>query len=126
MKHFISFDNKNHENYFNKIPLFLSVENVKDNLEIKDNLFNIYEGSKNIDLEFEVKKYGEIFVEIGNIFCDYFKGSGKDEEKIKFNYENGKIFEYNLNGVEEENEYKKGDEIIVKKQIFKSFLFDCK
>ena len=126
VKHFISFDNKNHENYFNKIPLFLSVENVKDNLEIKDNLFNIYEGSENIDLEFEVKKYGEIFVEIGNIFCDYFKGSGKDEEKIKFNYENGKIFEYNLNGVEEENEYKKGDEIIVKKQIFKSFLFDCK
>ena len=126
VKHFISFDNKNHENYFNKIPLFLSVENVKDNLEIKDNLFNIYEGSENIDLEFEVKKYGEIFVEIGNIFCDYFKGSGKDEEKIKFNYENGKIFEYNLNGVEEENEYKKGDEIIVEKQIFKSFLFDCK
>ena len=126
VKHFISFDNKNHENYFNKVPLFLSVENVMNNLGIKDNLLKVYKGSENIDIEFEVKKYGEIFIEIGNIFCDYFNGSGKEEEIIKFDYENGKIIEYNLNGVQEEKEYKKGEEIVIKKQIFKSFLFDCK
>ena len=126
VKHFISFDNKNHENYFNKVPLFLSVENVMNNLGIKDNLLKVYKGSENIDIEFEVKKYGEIFIEVGNIFCDYFNGSGKEEEIIKFDYENGKIIEYNLNGVQEEKEYKKGEEIVIKKQIFKSFLFDCK
>ena len=126
VKHLISFDNKNHENYFNKVPLFLSVENVMNNLGIKDNLLKVYKGSENIDIEFEVKKYGEIFIEVGNIFRDYFNGSGKEEEIIKFDYENGKIIEYNLNGVQEEKEYKKGEDIIIKKQIFKSFLFDCK
>ena len=126
VKHFISFDSKNHENYFNKAPLLLNVENGKNNFEIKDNLFKIYKGDENIDIEFEVKRYGEIYIEIGNIFCDYYKGSGKDDEKIMFNYDDGKITEYNLNGVDELKEIKNGEEICIKKQMFKSFLINCK
>ena len=126
VKHFISFDNKNHGNYFNKIPLLLSIENVQNNLEIKDNLLKIYSGNEDLDIEFEVKKYGEIYAQIGNVYCDYFKGSGKNEEVIKFNLENGKICEYNLNGVEEMKEIKNGEEINIKQQVFKSFLIDFK
>ena len=126
VKHFISFDNKNHGNYFNKVPLLLSIENKKNNLDIKDCLLKIYQGDENVDIEFEVKKFGEIFIEIGNTYCDYFNGSGKDEEKIKFNFENEKITEYNLNGVDEIKEIKNGEEICIKKQMFKSFLIDCK
>jgi len=126
VKHFISFDNKNHGNYFNKVPLLLNIENEKNNLDIKDNLLKIYQGDENVDVEFEVKKYGEIYIEIGNNYCDYFKGSGKDDEKIKFNCENGKIIEYNLNGVDEIKEIKNGEEICIKKQMFKSFLINCK
>jgi len=126
IKHMISFENKNHGNYFNKVPLLLSVENAKDNIEIKDKLLKIYEGSDDIDVEFEVKKYGEIYIEVGNVYCDYFKGTGKDEEKIKFNLENEKVVEYNLNGVEEIKEIKNGEEICLKKQLFKSFLLDTK
>ena len=126
VKHFISFDNKNHGNYFNKIPLLLSIENVKNDFIIKDNLLNIYEGSNDIDIEFEVKKFGEIFIEIGNVYCDYFKGSGNNEEKIKFNNKEGKITEYNLNGVEEMKEIKNDEDICIKKQELKSFLFEFK
>jgi hypothetical protein len=126
VKHFISFDNKNHGNYFNKIPLLLSIESVQNNLEIKDNLLKIYSGNEDLDIEFEVKKYGEIYAQIGNVYCDYFKGSGKNEEVIKFNLENGKICEYNLNGVEKMKEIKNGEEINIKQQVFKSFLIDFK
>ena len=73
-----------------------------------------------------MKKYGEIYIQIGNVYCDYFKESGKEEEQIKFNYENGKIIEYNLNGVDEIKEIKNEEEISLKKQMFKSFLFYSK
>ena len=126
VKHFISFDNKNHGNYFNKVPLCLSFENENNNLEIKNNLLKIFNGNEDVDVEFEVKKFGEIYIQVGNIYCDYFKGNGKDEEKIKFNFENGKIIEYNLNGVDEIKEIKNDEEICIKKQMFKSYLIDCK
>ena len=126
VKHFISFDNKNHGNYFNKVPLVLAIDNSKNNFEVKDNLLNIYEGNDNVDVEFEVKKFGEIFIEIGNIYCDYFKENGKSDERIKFKYEEGKIIEYNLNGVEEIKKIKNNEEIPIRKQEFKSFLIDCK
>ena len=126
VKHFISFDNKNHGNYFNKVPLCLSFENENNNLEIKNNLLKIFNGNEDVDVEFEVKKFGEIYIQVGNIYCDYFKGNGKDEEKIKFNFENGKIIEYNLNGVDEIREIKNDEEICIKKQMFKSYLIDCK
>ena len=126
VKHFISFDNKNHSNYFNKIPLLINVANKSNDIEIKDNLFKIYQSDENVDIEFEVKKYGEIYIQIGNVYCDYFKQSGKEEEQIKFNYENGKIIEYNLNGVDEIKETKNEEEISLKKQMFKSFLFYSK
>ena len=61
-------------------------------MDIKDCLLKIYQGDENVDVEFEVKKFGEIFIEIGNTYCDYFNGSGKDEEKIKFNFENEKTY----------------------------------
>ena len=126
VKHFICFDNKNHGNYFNKVPLILSVEKEKSKFEMNDNLLKMYQGDENVDVEFEVKKYGEIYVELGNVYCDYFKGSGKDEELIKFNLENGKIVEYNLNGVDKVKEIKNNEEICIKKQIFKSYLIDLK
>ena len=126
VKHFISFDNKNHGNYFNKVPLLLAIDNSENNFEVKDNLLNIYEGNDNIDVEFEVKKFGEIFIEIGNIYCDYFKENGKSDERIKFKYEEGKVIEYNLNGVEEIKEINNNEEIPIRKQEFKSFLIDCK
>ena len=126
VKHFISFDNKNHGNYFNKVPLILSVEKEKSKFEMNDNLLKMYQGDENVDVEFEVKKYGEIYVELGNVYCDYFKGSGKDEELIKFNLENGKIVEYNLNGVDKVKEIKNNEKICIKKQIFKSYLIDLK
>ena len=126
VKHFISFDNKNHSNYFNKIPLLINIANKSNDIEIKDNLFKIYQSDENVDIEFEVKKYGEIYIQIGNVYCDYFKESGKEEEQIKFNYENGKIIEYNLNGVDEIKEIKNEEEISLKKQMFKSFLFYSK
>ena len=126
VKHFISLDNKNHGNYFNKVPLLLAIDNSKNNFEVKDNLLNIYEGNDNVDVEFEVKKFGEIFIEIGNIYCDYFKENGKSDERIKFKYEEGKVIEYNLNGVEEIKEINNNEEIPIRKQEFKSFLIDCK
>ena len=126
VKHFISFDNKNHSNYFNKIPLLINIANKSNDIEIKDNLFKIYQSDENVDIEFEVKKFGEIYIQIGNVYCDYFKESGKEEEQIKFNYENGKIIEYNLNGVDEIKEIKNEEEISLKKQMFKSFLFYSK
>ena len=126
VKHFISFDNKNHGNYFNKVPLLLAIDNSENNFEVKDNLLNIYEGNDNVDVEFEVKKFGEIFIEIGNIYCDYFKENGKSDERIKFKYEEGKVIEYNLNGVEEIKEINNNEEIPIRKQEFKSFLIDCK
>ena len=124
VKHFISFDNKNHENYFNKVPLLICIDNGSNNIEIQDKLLKLCKIDGRLDVEFEVKKFGEIYMEIGNIYCDYFKNNGKEEEKIKFNFENGKIYEYNLNGIDEIKEIHNGDEISIKKQMFKSFLID--
>ena len=104
----------------------LAIDNSENNFEVKDNLLNIYEGNDNIDVEFEVKKFGEIFIEIGNIYCDYFKENGKSDERIKFKYEEGKVIEYNLNGVEEIKKMKNNEEMPIRKQEFKSFLIDCK
>ena len=123
VKHLISFDDKNHSDYFNKTPFILSVENAK-NKKICSNYDNIISGEDSIDIEFEVKKYGEIFVEVGNVYCDYFGEYGKENENIKFNYNKGKIVEYNLNGVDEIKEIKSGEEISIKKQMFKSFLIE--
>ena len=124
VKHFISFDNKNHENYFNKVPLLICIDNGSNNIEIQDKLLKLCKIDGRLDVEFEVKKFGEIYMEIGNIYCDYFKNNGNEEEKIKFNFENGKIYEYNLNGIDEIKEIHNGDEISIKKQMFKSFLID--
>ena len=123
VKHLISFDDKNHSDYFNKTPFILSVENAK-NKKICSNYDNIISGEDSIDIEFEVKQYGEIFVEVGNVYCDYFGEYGKENENIKFNYHKGKIVEYNLNGVDKLKEIKSGEEISIKKQIFKSFLIE--
>ena len=123
VKHLISFENKNYSDYFNKSPFILSVEKVKNN-NIKSNLEKIISDDYSLDLEFEVKKYGEIFIEVGNLYCDYFDEFGKNEANIKFNVKKGKLVEYNLNGVEEIKEIKDGESITVKKQMFKSFLIE--
>ena len=121
VKHLISFEDKNYSDYFNKVPFILSVENSK-NSKISSNLDKLVSVDKDVDVEFEVKKYGEIFVELGNVYCDYFGEFGKENENIKFNYDKGIIKEYNLNGVDEIKEVKNGDEVTLKKQMFKSFL----
>ena len=121
VKHLISFSNKNYSDYFNKVPFILSNEKVKNNI-IKSNFEKIILDDNSLDVEFEIKKYGEIFIEIGNIYCDYFDEFGKNEEKVQFNFNKGKIVEYNLNGVDEIKEIKSGEFITVKKQMFKSFL----
>jgi len=121
VKHLISFEDKNYSDYFNKVPFILSVENSK-NSKINSNLDKLVSVDKDVDVEFEVKKYGEIFVELGNVYCDYFGEFGKENENIKFNYDKGIIKEYNLNGVDEIKEVKNGDEVTLKKQMFKSFL----
>ena len=123
VKHLITFDNKNHSDYFNKVPFILSVENV-ENSKINSNFDKIILGDESVDIEFEVKKFGEIYVEIGNIYCDYFSEYGKEIENIKINLEKGKLIEYNLNGVNEIKQIKSGEDIAVKKQMFKSILID--
>ena len=121
VKHVISFHDKNYSDYFNKVPFILSVENT-EKYKVNSNLDKIITLDDTIDVEFEAKKYGEIFIEVGNVFCDYYNEYGKENENIKFNYENGKIIEYNLNGVDEIKNIKNGEEISIKKQMFKSFL----
>jgi lysosomal alpha-mannosidase len=121
VKHVISFHEKNYSGYFNKVPFILSVENTEKN-KVNSNLDKIITLDDTIDVEFEAKKYGEIFIEVGNVYCDYYNEYGKENENIKFNYENGKIIEYNLNGVDEIKNIKNGEEISIKKQMFKSFL----
>ena len=123
VKHLISFEEKNYSDYFNKLPFILSVENGKFE-KIKSNFEKIISGDNSLDIEFEVKKYGQIFMEVGNVYCDYFSECGKENGCIKFNIDKGKLFEYNLNGVDEIKEIKSGEDVIVKKQMFKSFLFD--
>lgn len=121
VKHVISFHDKNYSDYFNKVPFILSVENT-EKFKVNSNLDKIITLDNTLDVEFEAKKYGEIFIEIGNVFCDYYNEYGKENENIKFNYDNGKIIEYNLNGVDEVKNIKNGEEISIKKQMFKSFL----
>ena len=123
VKHLISFDDKNCSDYFNKVPFILSVENSK-NSKISSNFDKIISVGNDVDVEFEVKKYKEIFVEVGNVYCDYFSEFGKENENVKFIFDKGIIKEYNLNGVDEIKEVKSGEEITVKKQMFKSFLID--
>lgn len=121
VKHVISFHEKNYSDYFNKVPFILSVENT-EKYKVNSNLDKIITLDDTIDVEFEAKKYGEIFIEVGNVYCDYYNEYGKENENIKLNYENGKIIEYNLNGVDEIKNIKNGEEISIKKQMFKSFL----
>ena len=121
VKHLISFEDKNYSDYFNKVPFILSVENSK-NSKINSNLDKLVSVDKDVGVEFEVKKYGEIFAKLGNVYCDYFGEFGKENENIKFNYDKGIIKEYNLNGVDEIKEVKNGEEVTLKKQMFKSFL----
>ena len=121
VKHVISFHDKNYSDYFNKVPFILSVENT-EKFKVNSNLDKIITLDNTLDVEFEAKKYGEIFIEVGNVFCDYYNEYGKENENIKFNYDNGKIIEYNLNGVDEVKNIKNGEEIPIKKQMFKSFL----
>ena len=96
VKHLISFGDKNYSDYFNKVPFILSIENVKNHILIiiLKKLFLV----TSLDIEFEAKKYGEIFVEVGNVYCDYFRDFGKETENMKINFEKGKLIEYNLNG----------------------------
>ena len=121
VKHLISLEDKNYSDYFNKVPFILSVEKIKNN-KVLSNLDKLISVEDAVDVEFEVKKLGEIFIEIGNIHCDYFEEYGKENENIKFNFNNGKIVEYNLNGVDELKEVKNGEDITIKKQMFKSYL----
>jgi len=121
VKHLITFDDKNHSDYFNKVPFILSVETMK-NSKINSNYEKIISSDDSLDIEFEVKKYGEIFVEVGNVHCDYFGDFGKESENMKINFEKGKLIEYSLNGVDEIKEIKSGENITIKKQMFKSFL----
>ena len=121
VKHLISFEDKNYSDYFNKVPFILSVENGKFE-KIKSNFEKIISGDNSLDIEFEVKKYGQIFMEVANIYCDYFSECGKENGCIKFNIDKGKLVEYNLNGVDEIKEVKNGEEFTLKKQMFKSFL----
>ena len=121
VKHVISFHDNNYSDYFNKVPFILSVENT-EKFKVNSNLDKIITLDNTLDVEFEAKKYGEIFIEVGNVFCDYYNEYGKENENIKFNYDNGKIIEYNLNGVDEVKNIKNGEEIPIKKQMFKSFL----
>ena len=123
VKHFISFENKNYSDYFNKVPIILSLEN-EDISNVSSNYEKIISANDFVDIEFEVKNYGEIFALVGNVYCDYFGDSGKENENIKFKLDDGKIIEYNLNGVEEVKQIKNGEEINLKKQTFKSFLIN--
>ena len=123
VKHLITFDDNNHSDYFNKVPFILSVENAKK-YKIGSNFGKIITTDDKTDVEFEVKKYGEIYVEVGNVYCDYFGDYGKENENIKFKCNDGKIIEYNLNGVDEIKEVKNEEEITIKKQMFKSFLIE--
>ena len=123
VKHFISFEDKNYSDYFNKVPIILSLEN-EDKSKISSNYGKIISANDFVDIEFEVKNYGEIFALVGNVYCDYFGDSGKENENIKFKLDDGKIIEYNLNGVEEVKQIKNGEEINLKKQTFKSFLIN--
>ena len=123
VKHFISFEDKNYSDYFNKVPIILNSEN-EDIVNVSSNYEKVISADDFVDIEFEVKKYGEIFAQVGNVFCDYFGDSGKDNENIKFKFDSGKIVEYNLNGVEELKEVENEEEINIKKQSFKSFLIN--
>ena len=121
VKHFVSFDNKNNFGYFNNVPLIANVcENENKNLE--SNVTKNFNMSENVDLEFEVKKYKEIYAQLGNVFSDYFENYGKENEKVKLNLENWKVKEFNLNGVNEIGEVKKDEEVDLKKQTFRLFL----
>ena len=123
VKHFISFENQNYSDYFNKVPIILSLEN-EDISNISSNYEKIISANDFVDIEFEVKKYGEIFVQVGNVYCEYFGDSGKENENIKFKFDTGNIVEYNLNGVEEVKEIENEEDINIKKQTFKSFLLN--
>ena len=71
-----------------------------------------------------MKNYGKIFVQFGNLLCDFFGDYGNMNEKIIFNHNEWKIKEYNLNGVDElYNEVKIGEIINLLPQKFKLFLF---
>ena len=123
IKHFISFDDKNNSDYFNKVPIILNSEN-EEMTNISSNYEKVISADDFVDIEFEVKKFGEIFVQVGNVYCDYFGDSGKETENIKFKLDSGKMVEYNLNGVEEVKEIESEEEINIKKQSFKSFLLN--
>ena len=123
IKHFISFEDKNYSDYFNKVPIILNLEN-EDMSSISSNYEKIISANDFLDIEFEVKKFGEIFVQVGNVYCDYFGDSGKESENLKLKFDDGKIVEYNLNGVEEVKEIENEEEINIKKQNFKSFLLN--
>ena len=123
VKHFISFENQNYSDYFNKVPIILSLEN-EDISNISSNYEKIISANDFVDIEFEVKKYGEIFVQVGNVYCEYFGDSGKENENIKFKFDTGNIVEYNLNGVEEVKIIESEEDINIKKQYFKSFLIN--
>ena len=123
IKHFISFEDKNYSDYFNKVPIILNLEN-EDMSSISSNYEKIISANDFLDIEFEVKKFGEIFVQVGNVYCDYFGDSGKESENLKLKFDDGKIVEYNLNGVEEVKEIENEEEINIKKQNIKSFLLN--
>ena len=126
VKHFISFDNKNNFGYFNSVPLIAKVNNL-DNKIVLSKVGNLIEGGDSIDADFNINKYGEVFVQIGNVYCDYFSEYGKENEKFKFNCDEFKIKEFNLNGVDESGkEIQKGEEICLMKQKFKLFLLTNK
>ena len=124
VKHFITFDNKNNYHYFDNVPIIINDNINSNNKTIISNVFKIFDGSDNIDIEYTVKNYSEIFVQFGNLFCDYFSDDGKKNEKIKFNKNDWEIKEYNLNGVDElDNEVKDGETIYLLPQKLKLFLF---
>ena len=127
VRHFISFDDKNNYHYFNNVPIITNA-NINfinfNNKTIISNVTKFFEGVDNIDIEFKVKNYREIFVQFENLFCDYFSDYGNMNEKIIFNKNGWKIKEYKLNGVDElNNDVKNGEIIDLQPQKFKLFLF---
>ena len=125
VRHFISFDNKNNFRFFDNVSIIINVNNNFSNKPIISKVAKIFEGTNNVDMDFKVKNYREIFVQIGNLFCNYFSGSGNNKnEKISFNHNEWKIKEYNLNGVDElDKEVKNGEIIELQSQKFRLFLF---
>ena len=119
VKHKISFNSENNDSdYYNKEPFICSVLN--EGKVVPTNIEKLIKSSDDLDVEYEVVNEKEIFLQVGNVKCDYYKGSEKETEEFTLNFEEGKVDEYVLNGVDIIKESAKG-KYELKQQQFRLF-----